>query len=293
VSVANVYGADSITFSLKAFDRDGNVAADPIQITLGPGQETLFRVGDKLPKLTATGGAITIGAVNRPHDVLVASSLSGDGTGYFATLPRGGASWPISHWDRIWLVYRQVSNAAVSAGILPSVPDLKILDGQIINAYAQGGTTVGVTLGLSQLISDSPSELAFALAHELGHIYQQQNKGALLFHSDIEFDADIWGTVISLFAGYDPYAAAGTLAKLSMATGDVSLISQFEDQLSSDAHKSFNSRLDNIFSQLVIACSSSDALAQTCAGYKGIVHPNLPPVAPLLKNAEMKAAWKR
>jgi hypothetical protein len=55
-----------------------------------------------------------------------------------------------------------VANAAVNNGILPSTPTLNILDGQIINAYAQGGSSVSIPLGLSQLISDSPSELAFA-----------------------------------------------------------------------------------------------------------------------------------
>ena len=75
------------------------------------------------------------------------------------------------------MVYRQVSNAAVNAGYTSAVPDLKILGGQVVNAYPQGGSTVSVTLGLSQLISDSPSELAFALAHELGHIYNNKMVG--------------------------------------------------------------------------------------------------------------------
>ena len=101
------------------------------------------------------------------------------------------------------------------------------------------------------------------------------------FNSDVEFDADIWGTIIALTAGYDPYASAGTLAKLSMATGDAGLASQFENQLSSDAHKSFNTRLDNVFSTLVEACSSSSAVASACAAYKSIAHPNLPSIAPL------------
>jgi len=107
------------------------------------------------------------------------------------------------------------------------------------------------------------------------------NGGTQLYDSDVEFDADIWGTIIALSAGYDPYAAAGTLAKLSMATGDVGLASQFEVQLSSDAHKSFATSLDNIYSQLVAVCDSSSSVAALCATYKSTVHPNLPGVAPL------------
>jgi hypothetical protein len=278
ISIANP-STDSVNVNVAPLDPDGHAAGDPLHLTLSGAQQVLLRLADSFPNLGA--GAIAVSGVNRPHDVVVAASLSGDGTGYLSSTPNGGASWPISHWDRIRMVYLQVANAAVNGGFIPSIPTLQILDGKVVNAYAQGGTTVAVTLGLSQLISDSPSELAFALAHELGHIFQQQNGGSLLLHPDPEFDADLWGTVIAVSAGYDPYAAAGTLAKLSMATGSAGLTAQFEAQLSSDAHKSFNSRLDNVFTQLVAACASSDAMARTCAAYKSIVHPNLPDVAPL------------
>jgi hypothetical protein len=65
-----------------------------------------------------------------------------------------------------------------------------------------------------------------------------------------------------------------------MASGDAGLIAQFEDQLSGDAHQFFNSRLDNIYTQLVAACNLSDTLARICATYKSILHPNLPGPAP-------------
>ena len=181
------------------------------------------------------------------------------------------------------MVYRQIVNVAQRLGVVSGTPTLQILGGHDVNAFAKSGTTVAVTIGLSQLISDSPSELAFALAHEVGHIYQQQHGGKTEFHPNPEFDADVWGALLSMSAGFDPYAAAGTLAKLSMATGTASLLSQFEDQLSGDAHRSFNERLDNIFDNLVAACNSSDAMRQTCATYKGVFHPNLPEVAPLRK----------
>jgi len=58
-----------------------------------------------------------------------------------------------------------------------SAPTLNIgaeTDNNAINAFAANGNTVQVNLALPQLISDSPSELAFAIAHESGHIYQQR-----------------------------------------------------------------------------------------------------------------------
>jgi predicted Zn-dependent protease len=98
-----------------------------------------------------------------------------------------------------------------------------------------------------------------------------------------ESDADIWGLILSMSAGYDPYAAAGTLAKLAMAAGKAGLTRQFEDELSSDAHKSFNSRLDFVFDSLFIACNSSAAAKANCDEYKRIAHPNFPPSVPLLR----------
>jgi hypothetical protein len=66
-----------------------------------------------------------------------------------------------------------------------------------------------------------------------------------------------------------------------MATGTAGLTTQFEEQLSSDAHQSFNTRLENIFTTLQLACSSSANAQSLCAEYRSIIHPNFPPTAPL------------
>jgi hypothetical protein len=282
VSIANVYGGDPVKVDVAFFDSEGVIVGEKATLAVGPGAQSLFTISEKFPSVGTKQGTIAVSGVNRPHDVVVATSLAGTGQGVFSVLPNGGTTWPISHWDRISMVYSQVFNFAKKLGILSSRPELQVLSGQEVNAFAQAGTTVGVTLGLSQLISDSPSELAFALAHELGHIYQQRNGGRMDFHPNPEFDADVWGALLSMAAGFDPYASAGTLAKLSMATGTAGLTAQFEDQLSSDAHKSFNTRLDNIFANLVAACNSSEDMKRICAEYKSIVHPNLPGVAPLV-----------
>jgi hypothetical protein len=116
--------------------------------------------------------------------------------------------------------------------------------------------------------------LAFAVAHELGHIVQYRTN-RLAFFSNREFDTDQYGMLFSLLAGYDPYAAAGTLAKLSMATGDSSLISQAFDNISGDLHGSFNNRLAAVYSTIATICQLPQA-TPFYATYKSIIHPHFP-----------------
>ncbi len=134
------------------------------------------------------------------------------------------------------------------------------------------------TLGLSELISDSPSELAAVLGHELGHVFQQRRGRRIFDSTNAEFDADVWGLFLALYGGYDPYGAAGAMAKLAMVTGTAGLIQQFEQQLAPDAHKSFNTRLELLFDGLVNACK---AVPEPCRSYKGLFHPDFPDSAPL------------
>ena len=86
--------------------------------------------------------------------------------------------------------------------------------------------------------------------------------------------------MVMMTAGYDPYAAAGTLGKLSMASGQAGLLTQFEDQIGSDAHQSFNTRLDNLFTLMKLVCAQ---VPSVCAAYKSGYHSHLPGIAPLSK----------
>ena len=52
-------------------------------------------------------------------------------------------------------------------------PNLQILSDPNINAeYDPATNTVKIWLGLVELLADSPSEVAYAIAHELGHAHQ-------------------------------------------------------------------------------------------------------------------------
>ena len=132
-----------------------------------------------------------------------------------------------------------------------------------------------INLALAELISDSPSELAFIIGHELGHIYQQRT-GKLVWNVDIEWDADQWGLLMELYAGYDPYAGAGTLGKLAMATAtaglQAQLVQNFEQMTGVDAHGSFAIRIDNLTTFVENICAYSSSIQSTCSQYRAIVH---------------------
>jgi Zn-dependent protease with chaperone function len=277
VAIANTYSDASISVNLSLTDSEGRALGNTAKVTLPPFGHASFNLSDKFA-VGSFSGILKIAAANPPGDDFVAWTLGEDG-GLLASLPPGQLGWPISHWERIWLIYRQVTDAAMRLGLITTLPTLKIEYSADVNAYARNGTTVGVYIGLSQLISDSPSELAYVVGHEVAHIHQQRTGDVTL--DNREFDADLWGVLIAMNAGYDPYAIAGALAKLSMATGSAGLASQFEDELSADAHKSFNSRLDGVYTLLSAACNYDSTMKAACDYYKGIVHPNLPPRAPL------------
>jgi hypothetical protein len=263
----------------------------PSLITLPPFGHTAFNVRDRFPQADSRDSFLSLEGVSRPEDEFLAWTMNADSSGTFSSIPPGGITPPISHWDRIWNTFQRVLNAARDLGMIRTDPELRILYDDTVNAYAADGGEVGIYMGLSELLGDSDSELAFVAAHELGHIYQQRT-GRLEFHQNPEFDADIWGALLSLMSGYDAYGAAGALAKLAMATGTAGLAQQFEQQLSADAHKSFNTRISEVYEMLSFMCRIPEA-APACGTYKGILHPHLPDSAPLQWDDLMRRGYRK
>lgn len=178
--------------------------------------------------------------------------------------------------NQIRPIFNRMVEVYQELGVLGQAPRLVIDENPTINAYASNGREVRVFLALSELIQDSPSELAFVIAHELGHIVQQRT-GQLLFVTDnAEFDADVWGVLTVLVAGYDPYGGSGTLSKLSMVVGDVGLSRQFEDQIGDDAHKSFVTRIEVMYDALRAVCNANESLRSACNDFRDAVHPHFP-----------------
>ena len=277
VAIANVYSDAPVAVTLTVRDSEGSVVGQQT-VTVPILGHVAFPLGERFPNL-GTGFTGTLQLTTGGMDEFVAWTLNGDSAGILSSLPPGRLGWPISHWDRIWLTFRTTLEAA-RPYIGPQPVELRISAERVINAFAAGGNLVQINLAYSQLIADSPSELAFVVAHELGHIYQQRT-GRLEFNLNRELDADIWGMLLSLLAGYDPYAAAGALGKLEMALGRAGLTSQiFHELLAADAHRSMPTRIDNVYQSIVTLCSLPD-VRSFCAQYRSLFHPNFPPSVPL------------
>ena len=211
-----------------------------------------------------------------------ALALKDNGSGIYSSLPSGQAARPPSHYDRIWNVFvRMVATAKLVE------PDLDWDDVELdigyektINAYGGWGG-IKINMALAELLSDSESELAFTVAHEIGHVIQFRTNNEKLVNPNLELDADFMGLMLSLIAGYDPYAGAGTLAKLAMANGQTSLRTQYTQDLTRIAdrtgtvHGSFSNRLDQLFNSIQELCQFP-GLDDFCTEYRRKFHPHLP-----------------
>ena len=102
--------------------------------------------------------------------------------------------------------------------------------------------------------------------------------------SDVEFDADVYGFLLSLGAGCDPYAIGGAFGKLMVATGTSALEAQQAQAASGDPHGSFDDRIAIIFQDITAVCQSP-SFASTCAMLKGAFHPHLPSMDPMIKTS--------
>ncbi len=284
VAIVNIYNSPK-NFLITALDSNG-VQVGSSSLSLEPLQHLSFTLSNQIPSLPAGfTGSVRIVPTALPADQFLAWTLGVDG-GLMASLPPGRLAWPISHVDRIWLVYRKLLAAAPAAVAGLGINDvnlnalgvvhLVISPEQVINALGRPGV-VQIDLSLSQLISDSPSELAFIVGHELGHVAQFQHRTTLKV-ADAEQDADLFAMTLMVLAGYDPYGGSGALAKLSMVSGRAGLLSPTFDDLT-DPPSSFAARQSSMFSTLTLACAQS-ALTGFCGADKAFVHPNFPSTAP-------------
>lgn len=282
VAVGNPYSNASITLAITATS-DGGVIMGQGTVQLPPLGHAAFNLVNIIPSLPPTfRGSIRISTSGTAY--FVAWTLNAS-DGVLSSLPGGASHWPISHYDRIWMCYWKVLDAAqrvvgpaLGIDLYSPIVELRIDGAREINAFASPQNIIQINLALSQLISDSPSEMAFVIGHELGHIIQFRTRTNIL-HQNPELDADQMGMLFNLVAGYDPYAGAGALAKMSMASGASGLLSQILiDHF--DIHQSSNTRIQGMFDLLRAICSDQN-FASFCTQYKNLIHPNFPNNIPL------------
>jgi peptidase M48-like protein len=272
-----------ISVLIAAGDGNGNGVGQG-QMSITPGGHRAFNLFQVITNLPSTfQGSVQLTTPVAAQDFL-ALTISADGNALSA-YPPAGLNWPASQPEIIYKVWSEVLYTANRIVPLNPAPSL-VIDPttSTINAFANpAANQVSIYLNLAELISDSESELAFVLGHELGHILQSKI-GLIFVPTNRELDADQHGMLLALLSGYDPYGAAGALAKLAMASGTAGLVDQNFDNLASivggDLHGSFNNRLALVFENMQLICSAPQNSA-TCSNYKSLIHPHLPPIAPL------------
>ncbi|MCC6291585.1 MAG: M48 family metalloprotease [Bryobacterales bacterium] len=287
VALGNPYTDAPVAVTLSAIDSSGTkVGQGSVQLPpAGHRSATLRTLIPALPP--GFKGTVSMETSAEPggRDYFVAWTLNAS-DGVLSSLPIGTSAWPISHHDRIRLTYWKVLNAAqqtvggsLGLNLFSPLVELRIDPAREINAFAFGGSYIQINLALSQLISDSPSELGFVVGHEIGHIIRARLGNRPFFNSNPELDADAYGMLFNLVAGYDPYAGAGALAKLTMAAGTSGLLSQtLIDHF--DVHRSDNTRISEMYNLLREICKPSQFSA-FCAEYKDLIHPNFPSGVPM------------
>ena len=275
IAVGNIYTSEVSVF-ITAESNDGSSSYGTMTLpALGKRAKLLSEIVPDLPQ--GFVGTVSIYS-EYPANYFSALALRGDG-GVYSSLPGGEAARPVHHYSVIWNVFLRLLSAGevLTSEARPSMDrdnvKLDISEDPVINAYGHSGG-IQINLALAELLADSESELAFIIGHELGHVYQFRT-GERIFDPNRELDADVWGLFLSLFAGYDPYAVAGTLAKMVMANGQADLQSQYTLEFSRTEHGSFNNRLDHIYDIITDFCSS-DVGFEVCNLYREIFHPHLP-----------------
>lgn len=293
VAIANVSGAAKF-YQIVALNAAGSTVGTATVSVGGLGHQA-FNLWQVLPSLPADFSGSIVITPQIPGDQVLAWTLNADRasttilpTGIISTLPSLPQEWPISQPDRIQLVFNRLLAAGPSlAGSnlsLQTAPNLVIAPTAEVNAFANSNQIVQINLALAELVSDSPSELAFLIAHELAHVAQFRSGANTILLSNNpgnkEADADLVAMILLLNAGFDPYGAAGAIGKLNMAYGSSGLVSPFFDSLS-DATAAFSAARMNSMLGLITTVCGNYVAGGYCASFKGAIHPHFTASAPL------------
>ena len=209
---------------------------------------------------------------------VVSLAIAGNNKGITSSLPSGAYALPQNHEANIRRIFKHLVktlNSTPDGKYAVGQPELLIGRGLILNAVAeQDRNRVTIWLALAELLADSPSELAYVIAHELGHIYQASH-GQIFEPNNYELDADVFALFAAFFADYDAFAAAGALGKLAMVTKNASINAQRFDDLN-DPHTSFTNRMIQLYGVIERVCSFPDN-DSFCSRTREIFHPHMPP----------------
>lgn len=289
VAVANPTTA-TLYCSGELLDTNGNKIGENSFALPGLGQVS-FVLGTVLNVASLAPGSYNLSChwqANAPPGSQLAPfaalTIAGNSYQITSSLPPGDYALPSNPYRMIWNAFYQLKKALNNtAGFGVGEPNLQISGEQIINAtFTPATNTVTINLALAELFADSPSEVAWVIAHELGHAHQSLT-GILQFDpTNKELDADQFALFGQLLTGYDAYAAGGALGKLMMALQRTGLVAQNFDNLN-DPHTSFTNRMGLIMSEIQTVCGLPEA-ASLCQAEHNTFHPHMPPSTPLLRS---------
>jgi Zn-dependent protease with chaperone function len=304
IALANPIIGLNIPITITAIDETGK-AVQAANINLGRLSHASFNLNQILPSVPAgfRGSVHIATALGQAN--FAALVISADG-GVLSSYPAAALSWPQSQYERIYKIWSKLLNVVMNLPPdtgLTTLPSLVVdSNSQQFNSYACGWVwttltlsctsadlnTVHIFLNMAELYSDSDGELATVIGHELGHIIQGHgtNQGPVflgLYPQDREWDADLWGMVLSMIAGYDVYSGAGALGRLytvsTVVLGQAGLLAPNYDGLG-DPHGSLTQRAGLQIYFLSQFCQQPSQLA-FCSAYKGAFHPHFPAAAPM------------
>ena len=280
-ALGNPYSSGPVDVFAEATSNSGQSYRQPITLP-GSGHRAMS-LGEAIPNLpTDFRGILELySANNNEFAVLVLREADG----IYSSLPSGHTSRPISHFAVLQDIFARLKQAWAAVEF-PN-PETIEMDVRFENEFNASGSANGVQfdVALSELFADSESEIAFVVAHEFGHVYQFRTGRFDTWNPNRELDADVLGMLLSLIAGYDPYAAAGALAKLHMVIGAAGLqqqAGQHNEYLleiltgEGTLHGSFNERIDHLHKTIQRLCSLDD-FRDYCDSYRRVFHPSFPP----------------
>ena len=280
-ALGNPYSSVPVDVFAEATSNSGQSYRQPITLP-GSGHRAMS-LGEAIPNLpTDFRGILELySANNNEFAVLVLREADG----IYSSLPSGHTSRPIAHFAVLQDIFARLKQAWAAVEF-PN-PETIETDVRFENEFNASGSANGVQfdVALSELFADSESEIAFVVAHEFGHVYQFRTGRFDTWHPNRELDADVLGMLLSLIAGYDPYAAAGALAKLHMVIGAAGLqqqAGQHNEYLleiltgEGTLHGSFNERIDHLHKTIQRLCSLDD-FRDYCDSYRRVFHPSFPP----------------
>jgi len=295
IAVANPSPTDSMTYTVDVKDVAGNDVGSQSYQLAAHGHDA-FNLNKRFTLPTDFSGSVMISGQTASQSIYKPVVWAvGTDSGAYATLPDGRSLMPDDQMARAMRVWGRVLGMAHQLGYnvtpsltLPPGTDANGIANAMGNLGANGMGQVTMYMSLVEMTGDSDGELAFLMAHELGHVIQCKMKGCKVpmdsrFGSDYESDADEIGMMLSTSAGYDSFSGVAAYAKLQMGNGTqimnmgggmMGSAIVWEDITSGSPQGYFAGHINMMFTVQQNMCNNP-AFPTGCQAFKNLMHPSM------------------